>query len=131
MKAYLAAAWGRRLEILEVAHKLESVGVNVTSHWLTEESGQPLGNRERADVDLADVDRADTLVRFTDPEFFEETWVERRLLSGARMVEMGYALAKGKRVIVVGGKQNVFDWLGNVTHVADVDELVRLLLQEG
>ena len=146
MKVYLAAAWSRRLEILEVAHKLENVGVEITSNWLTEEAGMNTGAREkflrdRAYIDLADVDRADILVRFTDPEYLETDVYEayttllrnpvpRKLLSAARMVEMGYALAKGKTVIVIGGKQNVFDRVASVVHLDTVDDLVRYLSQE-
>jgi hypothetical protein len=43
------------------------------------------------------------------------------------MFEMGYAKAKGKGLIVVGGKQNVFDRLDGIIHIKDADALVRLL----
>jgi hypothetical protein len=137
MRCYLAAAWSRREEISLIADRLRAVGVEITSNWLTEETALQTGAKEkflrdRAYIDLADVDRADALVRFTDPEaFVTHTGVPpRRLLSAARMVEMGYALAKGKTVYVVGGKQNVFDYLGSVVHVQDTDTLVKLLSQE-
>lgn len=132
MKIYLAAAWGRREEILRVADRLRREGVDVTSSWLTEEEGMQSGSkerflRERAYVDLQDVDRADALVRFADTPRTRS--VPRALISGARMFEMGYAKAKGKGLIVVGGKQHVFDRLADVIHVKDADALVRLLKQ--
>jgi hypothetical protein len=137
VKVYLAAAWSRREEISAIADRLRDVGVEITSNWLTEETALQTGAKEkflrdRAYIDLNDVDRADALVRFTDPTAIDGSVfaVERRLLSAARMVEMGYALAKGKTVYVVGGKQNVFDYLGSIVHVQDVDALVKLLSQE-
>jgi nucleoside 2-deoxyribosyltransferase len=132
MRVYLAAAWGRREEILRVANRLRDVGVEITSNWLTEEDGMQSGSkekflRERAYIDLQDVDRADALVRFADVPRTRK--VPRALISGARMFEMGYAKAKGKTLIVVGGKQHVFDRLAEVIHVKNADALVRLLKQ--
>lgn len=130
MKIYLAGAWGRRIEILQVSYRLEAVGVEITSSWLTEEDGMQSGSKEkflrsRAYVDLNDVDRADGIVRFADVNLKRK--VSRDLVSGARMFEMGYAKARGKTLYVVGGKQNVFDRLDGIVHVQDVDSLVRLL----
>jgi nucleoside 2-deoxyribosyltransferase len=130
MRVYLAAAWGRRAEILRVADRLRLVGVEITSNWLTEEDGMQSGSkerflRERAYIDLNDVDRADALVRFADTPRTRK--VAKSLISGARMFEMGYAKAKGKTLYVVGGKQNVFDFLDGIVHVKDADALVRLL----
>jgi len=137
MRVYLAAAWGRREEVLAISKRLEAVGVEITSRWLIEEAGMQTGAfekflRERAYIDVADVDRADAIVRFTDPESQEDfSHVPKALLSGARMFETGYAYARGKTIYVVGGKQNVFDRLGNIIHVKDVDALVKVLSQEG
>lgn len=132
MKIYLAAAWGRREEVLEVAGRLRAVGVDITSSWLTEEEGMTTGGKERflrgrAYVDLQDVDRADAIVRFADVNLKQT--VSKALVSGARMFEFGYAKAKGKTLYVVGGKQNVFDRLDGIVHVKNVDSLVRLLKQ--
>lgn len=142
MKVYLAAAWSRRKEILAVAEELIEAGVEVTSRWLWEETSLQkearLGNkerdlRERCYYDLADVDAADILVRFTDPEtqnrgnIYDDKSgdkVDVRLLSAARMVEWGYAMAKGKSLITVGGKQCVFDRKDGIVHLEDADALV-------
>lgn len=136
MRVYLAGAWSRRVEIKKVAVRLRKLGVEVTSNWLTEETAQQTGAREkflrdRAYLDLNDVARADAIVRFTDPECFEKgKVVPKALLSGARHTEFGYAKALGKTLYVVGGKQNVFDRLDGVVHLKDVDELCRVLSQE-
>jgi nucleoside 2-deoxyribosyltransferase len=140
MKIYLAAAWSRREEISCVADRLRAVGIEITSNWLTEESALQTQAtekflRDRAYLDLNDVDRADALVRFTDVYIDRETHKSQQLvpihlISGARMFEMGYAKAKGKTLYVVGGKQNVFDRLDGVVHIKDVDELYKVMSQE-
>lgn len=135
MKVYLAAAWSKRLEISQVADRLRAYGVIVTSRWLEEESTDPRTTdkedylQERAEIDLQDIDEADVLIRFTDTEQNQKV-VASRLLSGARMVEFGYALGKGKRVFVVGGAQNIFDRLSWVTHFITVDKLIKYIRDE-
>lgn len=133
MKIYLAAAFSRRLEIKAVAEHLRALEVTITSRWLDEEEGMSTGSpekflRERAYLDLADVDEADAIVRFSDTITSDK--MPSHLLSGARMVEFGYAKAKGKTLYVVGGKQNVFDRLDGIVHVKDVNELVSLFKGE-
>ena len=39
MKVYLAARYGRRLEMLEVAKRLEATGHEVTSRWIRGSTG--------------------------------------------------------------------------------------------
>jgi nucleoside 2-deoxyribosyltransferase len=137
VKVYLAAAWGRREEILAVAERLRAVGVEVTSGWLIEEKGMQTGShekflREHAYVDLQDLDAADAVVRFADDYVKTKSRrsISPSLASGARHFEFGYAKAKGKTLYVVGGKQNVFDRLDGIVHVKNVSELIRLLGQE-
>lgn len=144
MRVYLAAAWSRRDEMREIATDLRSLGVEITSRWLIEAHAPPGGEerhmRENACIDLEDVRQSDCIVRFTDTldtvspiarhfvgDGHASWYVPHKYLSGARMVEMGYALALGKAVVVVGGKQNVFDRLPQVIHLKDVEELKRYL----
>lgn len=139
-KVYLAAAWSRREEILGVAEELKKLGVVITSRWLTEEQGlqtrpTPGFLRERAYIDLADVAASDVLVRFTDTletmgaiyDESEAAWVPVNFVTGARHDETGYALGLGKTVFVVGGRQNIFDYLDRVIHLKDVEELKQRL----
>lgn len=132
MKIYTAAAWGRREEVKQVAAELEKVGVIITSHWLNEPvppAGSKLEKwrRETALVDIEDIKAADMIVRFSDTDEAKNPLVPSALISGARMFETGFAWALGKPVVVVGGKQNVFDYLPNIIHVKDVKELKKYL----
>ncbi len=126
MKVYLSAAWHRRSEIRILAERLKWLGFEITSRWLSEDQR---GETDAAYMDFEDVLRCDVLIRFSDKEFVnaESDTVPRRLLSGGRLVEQGMALAAGKRVVVVGGRQPVFDALPFVSHVADETELIRFL----
>lgn len=131
---YLAGRYTRREELAEHAAWLRHVGLDVTSRWLDGHhqlhpaSGEPLGeddeqvfegeddNEERrqlhatfAGEDLADVESADILVAFTE---LPRSGASR----GGRHVELGMALAWGKRVLVVGPRENVFCSLPRVEH---------------
>lgn len=131
MKVYLAAAFSRREEISRIAARLRSKGLNITSRWLDVKKER----LENAFMDVEDVRRADFLVRFTDndkntPGILDSTgvsYVPTRFISGARHFETGLAWERGIPIIVVGGKQNIFDEFPNITHVADVDELEEVL----
>ena len=131
MKVYLAAAFSRKNEILQVAHQLEEIGVTVTSRWLTEQHAASTDTSksaflaERAQIDLDDIDRADVLVRFSDD--LSAPTVPSHLATGSRMGEMMHARANHKTIIVVGGHQCVFDYLPDVSHVRTVDDLIRWL----
>jgi hypothetical protein len=131
VKLYLASAFSRQSELRQYAYTLRFAGYEVTSRWLTQEAtDKQMGHDAKANAatnDLEDILAADTLVRFSDPEFFKEGKVPKGLLSGSRMVETGAALMRGIRVIVVGGAQSVFDSLPQVIHVKDFAELMRWL----
>ena len=135
MRVYLAASWSRKEEIAKIAKELIAVDIDVQSRWLFEPS-VPASRyhfekflRERATIDLSDVRAADVLVRFTDDLNCET--VPSYLATGSRMFEMGYAYAQGKPIIVVGGHQPVFDYMPNIMHVKDADELLVYLVPSG
>lgn len=110
MKIYLAGRYSRRDELRAVREKLLRAGHVVTSNWLDTEwegkddsgsSAAPPEYREKHAVeDMDDVLRADCVVSFTEPA--------RSGGRGGRHVEFGIALAAGKRVIVVGHRENLF-----------------------
>lgn len=110
MRIYLAARFGRRIELCGYAAELERVGITVTSRWIRgnhEAEGDDLRDRRAlarryATEDLADIDAADAVISFT-----EEPDVEGRA-RGGRHVEFGYAYARGKRLATVGPVENVF-----------------------
>lgn len=128
MKVYLAAAFCRKEEILGVAKQLEEIGITVTSRWLTEQKDVPTDVSkaeflaQRAQIDLDDIDCADILVRFSDD--LSTPTVPSHLATGSRMGETCWALAHNKMVVVVGGHQCVFDYLPQVYHVRDLEELI-------
>ena len=124
MRVYLAAAWSRKDEIKKIADDLIELGVNVQARWLEEPTTSPYGidrstfMRERAEIDVDDVLACDILVRFSDN--LCTATVPSGLATGARMFETGLAWSLRKKIIVVGGFQCVFDYLGDVRHVPDV-----------
>lgn len=130
MKVYLAAAFSRQEEIARIADRLNDKGIEITSRWLHVKKER----LENAFMDVEDVRRADILVRFTDNygsipmmNSHGHDWVPARFISGARHFETGLAWERGIPIIVVGGKQNIFDEFPNITHVDSVDELEKVL----
>jgi nucleoside 2-deoxyribosyltransferase len=100
MKVYLAATFDSRPKMEEIANLLKSRGFAITARWVY--GGEEGLTREQiAILDLEDVDAADAVVSFTYP---------RGTLTsgGGRHVEFGYGLAKGKRLILIGARENVF-----------------------
>jgi nucleoside 2-deoxyribosyltransferase len=134
MKIYLAVAWARREEIRKIAEELNKItNVYVNSHWIYETKSLTGKDsfklrQEQARVDVMDVKKADVLVRFTDN--LNRKFVPAKLATGARMFEMGYAYATGKKIIVVGGHQPIFDYLPGIIHVNDLATLKELLSVE-
>lgn len=99
---YLAAKLSKRDELLPIASLLMMQGHTVKTRWLM---GLNEGTKESqvacADVDLNDIDDATHVVLFNlpthDPEF-----------STGRQIEYGYALARGKTLVIVGECNSVF-----------------------
>jgi hypothetical protein len=131
MNLYLSASFSRQDEIRNVARNLGLAGYTVISRWLDMEPldffDPTLEKRfmERALIDLDDVMKADVLIRFTDD--LNQPTVPSSLATGSRMFEMGYAYKQGSDIIVVGGRQNLFDVLPSIFHVEDINELLPLL----
>jgi len=128
MKLYLAAAFSRQAEMKRVAEELTDCGFEITSRWLTNTPGVIKGKKARmqdAFMDINDLREADILVRFSDD--LTKDSIPAKLGSGARMFEFGMAWERGMPIVVVGGRQNIFDSLPNVTHVADLKELFEYL----
>ena len=124
MKVYLAAAFSRQNEIKEIARQLRNLGVEVTSRWLDAETIYKKPTRLRTEdafTDIRDLRAADILIRFTDS--VDGNSVPSRLISCARMFEFGMAWERGMPIFVVGGTQNVFDYLPNVVHFPDNEDL--------
>ena len=113
MKVYLASAYQTRDVLRRYDSELTFVGMTCTARWLREETKIDAGTvgaatalddkavRNHVRDDFEDINAADVLVLFTHSVTGEQG-------GGGRHIETGYALAKGKRVIVIGTPENVF-----------------------
>lgn len=128
---YLSGQFEDGLALCEVARELRDREHTVTSRWLHSAAAGPataLAGEEGAAArlagiarqDIEDIVAADLVVVFNP---LEACSVGR----GGRHVETGYALALGKRLIVVGARGNVFHWLPEVTVLPDWPALHALL----
>ena len=96
----------------------------MTSRWHKHDYTPPEDQSICALHDLEDVDSADTLVLLSLPGG-----------GGGKNVEFGYALAKGKRLLLCGEPRNVFEHLPQVRHLMhinhqkdlDIEDLAALL----
>lgn len=137
MRIYLAARYSRNDEMRGVRDVLQGMGHKVTSRWIdlhpdivgdfsesftvdtlnsTPELCAPLGQH-----DLDDIDLADCVISFAEPNGGGK---------GGRHVEFGYALGRGKRMILVGPRENVFHTHYRVDWYPNWPMLVRALAKE-
>lgn len=123
MRIYIASRYDRRFEMLGVTGVLMRAGHSITSRWI---EGRGDGPEVAAAEDLQDVLRADCLVSFTEEPAAGVTWAAR----GGRHVEFGLALAAGKRLCVVGPRENIFHFLPRVEVYRNTAELIDTLARE-
>lgn len=128
MKVYLAARYSRRNQMRDLAAELKQMGYAITSRWLetdwvnrpNDSSAAPPEYREKyAVVDMEDVAAADVVISFTEAPGDGSR--------GGRHVEFGLAVAWGKRLIVVGYRENLFHHLPAVEFFASQWDLLRAL----
>ena len=111
-KIYLAAQFARREELRAYAALLRGAGFETTSTWLDTtnlingkmSNNSDDDNARRAVQDIVDVERADGVLFFSEDPLVG-------IPRGARHVEFGYALAQGKELAIIGGRENVFHWM--------------------
>jgi hypothetical protein len=113
-KIYLAARYSRKDEMAILADRLKDDGHEITSKWnYGNEAG--MSREAVALMDYEDVERADTLVLFTE-----------RLGSynrgGGRHFEFGEAYALNKDCFVVGEQEHVFCHLPKVIQFNSFEE---------
>ena len=90
-KVYIASTWENRKLLRPTAKHLTTwYNHEVTSTWIYRDNGESA--EIEAHRDLVDIDRCDTFVLWPD---------EKRKHSTGKFFELGYAFAKGKRIIVV------------------------------
>lgn len=128
LSVYLASRHEDRPDIIKVMSQLEKNGVHVTSRWLREGGilktniveNEREGSLHVLTNDLEDINIADVVVVFSPKKAFSNS-------TGGRHVEFGYSLGIGKRLILVGFRENVFHWHPDVTCVRTKKELFKLL----
>lgn len=94
LRVYMAGAYVDAERLVGVKRRMQEIGFEVTSRWIGKAAaGKPYESdfSDEAKVDYADIDKADFLIIDT----FGKT-------RGGREWEGGYAIGKGKRVMVVG-----------------------------
>jgi hypothetical protein len=125
--AYLASRFSRGPELREYAAQLATTSITCTSlsGWLGEgPQSEELDDEAglKALRDLHDIERADALIAFTEPP-------RSTTSRGGRHVETGIALGLGKRVLIVGLRENVFHAMpqieGPFATFADLFEVLR------
>lgn len=126
MNIYIAAPYEHRPTAVLIANALSGMGYSLCARWLTPEhdddgKNSPLGDvpSEHALDDLEDVLDCDVLIAI-NPENFARSG------TGGRHVEFGIAVARSKRIILIGDRTNVFHFLPSVMHIATSDPVDTL-----
>lgn len=117
-KVYIAARYDRRFELRFTANALRANGHEVTAKWLDNAEEFKESMAAAAQMDLDDIDRADTVLFVGEP--FGS--VNR---GGGRWFELGYAYAQGKRLFVVlgsGGHETVFTELPSMVTFPTIEK---------
>lgn len=118
MKVYLCSRYSRRDQMRAFRATLVEQGHEVTSRWLDTEwdraekgsSAAPPEYREKyALIDYEDVQACEVIVAFTEAPGDGGR--------GGRHVEFGMAVALGKKLLVVGHRENIFHHLPQVNFV--------------
>lgn len=115
---YLAARFEMREALGAWRDLFRTHGIDVTSRWIGGDHDTPrageaedAARRRFAEEDLDDIRVADCVVLLNPRE-------HHRSGRGGRHVEVGYALALGKPIIIVGERENVFHWCTGVSVVS-------------
>lgn len=127
---YFAAKYDRNAEMRDKRAELIAAipDAVVTSRWIDMHGGSQdeaftpeylTANPEACWIngksDLEDLDRADVVVSFTS---------DAKGGKGGRHVEFGYAMARGKLLVVIGIRENIFHTSPQVEHYASWEEFL-------
>lgn len=120
MRIYVASH--DRWAACHVAEVLERHGHTVTSRWHSKEflPTAEIGADERpviAQEDYNDIAASDALVLIAGPDRY----------SGGKFVEAGIAVGLGRRVYVIGRRENMLMWLPSIVAVDSPQELCESL----
>lgn len=124
MKLYVAARYEDIRDARAIASALRGAGHEVLASWLrgdpanTYDAMTPTTKADEARRDLAEIDACAGFVKYQS---------DARTTTGGAHFETGYAVAKGKRVFVVGEAGNVFHHLPDVAVFPSVVPLIEFL----
>jgi hypothetical protein len=120
-RIYLCAQFKEQELMKEWRRLLHNAGHVVMSRWLDKlPSNDKVAGANEATMDLIDIDIAEYVISHT---------LSRGDLftGGGRHVEFGYALARHKNLINVGGYESVFHYLSQVKTVKTIEEAIACL----
>lgn len=109
---YIAAPYQLKDEAIRLGHVLAKHGIELASSWLLTE--QMPDSDVEARKDLLDVSAANVFVALNPAAWSNQG-------TGGRHVELGYALALQKPIVLRGARSNVFHHLPRI-RVVDSDE---------
>lgn len=122
MKVYLAARYQWIDKMKVEREKFLAAGFEITADWIeSDEVNQARSRSENARLDLYGIAQADVFVLYALP-------IGTMFSSGGRMTELGYAIALGKKVILVGERENVFCHLDNILAFNSTEDVIAHLL---
>src|SRR5581483_8968761 len=137
MRVYIAAQFRQKELVKQYAKELEQIGIECTSSWVREQAAPTVKLREvtrrylrtHANIDLADIDRANVLVLLTVPE-------DEPTLRGGRHTEAGYFIkcmrVSPKRywnLVLCGPIENIFHHVKGVKQTDSWEQTKELLLK--
>jgi hypothetical protein len=123
MRVHLAARRDRRPYAAKVAAALTAMGHTITTRWVGGK-GKAISEADEAMHSLVDIAVADCLVFLSqDP---------RGKGAGApqwagRFVELGYALRAGKKVMIAGPHENIFDLIAEAERFPSVKTMLAAM----
>ena len=136
MRVYLAARFERKSEVDGYAAELESAAwewLKVISTWHLPSNPVTLGSTfwnadpallDKATGDIAEIGECDVFVLFTDPHKSTD------IRSGGSHFEAGWAYGLGKKLVVVGPRENIFYYLFPSVDLGSDRGVVRELLEQ-
>lgn len=124
MNVYLAAPWELQADVRALHEALLEAGFGSIARWLDADSNTY--TEEWANNCLEDIRRCDVLLIWNPA-----IWA--RVGTGGRHVEVGFALALEKPVIILGARTNIFHHLPGVVlvDITDPATMVDRIVAEG
>lgn len=119
MKIYLASNYSTWPQMQKHAETLREMGHEVNCEWIKGIHGGD-DRASYAEIDLKDLDEAEAVIFFAEAPEGSRT-------RGGKHVEFGYALAKRKRIFLVGKPVNVFHHLPEVVQRFLFEDILAVL----